>query len=70
MVAGFREGVVTTTQKSGYTEKLMLNWIGRILCRFGFHDYRLIEAIGAFGVAGQVQKVECRRCGYVTTRSG
>ena len=48
----------------------MPNWIGRLLCRFGFHDHRLIEVIGAFGAGGQVQKVECRRCRYVTTRSG
>ena len=48
----------------------MLNWIGRLLCRFGFHDYHLIEVVGSFGASGQVQKVECRRCGYTTTRSG
>jgi len=48
----------------------MPNWIGRLLCRFGLHDYRLIEVVGAFGAGGQVEKVECRRCGYATTRSG
>ncbi len=48
----------------------MRDWIGRLLCGFGFHDYRLIEVVGAFGASGQVQKVECRRCGYTTTRSG
>ncbi len=48
----------------------MLNWIGRVLCWFGFHDYHLIEVVGAFGAGGQVQKVEGRRCGYATTRSG
>ncbi len=48
----------------------MPNWIGRLLCWFGFHDYRLIEVVGGFGAGGQVQKVECRRCGYATTRSG
>ena len=48
----------------------MLNWIGRLLCLLGFHDYRLIEVVGSFGAGGQVQKVECRRCGYVTTRPG
>ncbi len=46
------------------------NWIGRLLCRFGIHDYRLIEVIGSFGASGQVEKVECHRCGYATTRSG
>ena len=48
----------------------MPNWIGRLLCRLGFHDDRLIEVIVAFGASGQVRKVECRRCGYATTRSG
>ncbi len=48
----------------------MANWIGRLPCWFGFHAYRLIEVVGAFGAAGQVEKVECRRCGYATTRSG
>ena len=48
----------------------MPNWIGRLFCRFGLHDYRLIEVVGTFGAGGQVQKVECRRCGYATTRSG
>ncbi len=48
----------------------MPNWISRLLCRFGFHDYHLIEVIGTFGAGGQVQKVECGCCGYTTTRSG
>ena len=48
----------------------MLNWIGRFLCRIGIHDYRLIEVVGSFGGGGQVEKVECRRCGCATTRSG
>lgn len=48
----------------------MLNWIGRLLCRLGIHDYRLIEVVGSFGASGQVEKVECRRCGCTTTRSG
>ncbi len=46
------------------------DWIGLLLCWFGFHNYRLIEVVGAFGGGGQVQKVECRRCGYATTRTG
>ena len=46
------------------------NWIGRLLCGLGFHDYHLIEVVGGFGKGGQVEKVECRRCGYVTTRRG
>jgi hypothetical protein len=59
-------GVLTVAE----SRDKMLNWIGRRLCLFGIHDYHLIEVIGAFGVGGQVQKVECRRCGYATTRPG
>ncbi len=35
----------------------MRDWIGRLLCGFGFHDYRLIEVVGAFGASGQVHKL-------------
>ncbi len=45
-------------------------WIGRLLCLMGTHDYRLIEVIEAFGPAGNVEKVQCRRCGCVTIRGG
>jgi hypothetical protein len=45
-------------------------WISRILCRLGIHDYRLIEVVGSFGPGGQVQKVECRRCGCIATKQG
>jgi hypothetical protein len=45
-------------------------WIGRFLCRVGIHDYRLVEVVGSFGYGGQVEKVECRRCGYTTTKQG
>ncbi len=48
----------------------MQNWVGRLLCRFGLHNYRLIEVDGTFGGGVQVEKAECRRCGRVTTRSG
>ena len=48
----------------------MMGWIGRLLCRIGFHDYQLIEVVGGFGGSGQVEKAECRRGGCATTRSG
>ncbi len=50
--------------------KGMPDWIGRLLCLIGIHDFRTIEMIGGFGSGGAVQKVECRRCGLVATRSG
>ena len=45
-------------------------WIGRLLCRLGIHDCRLVEVVGGFGQGGQVKKVECCRCGYITTKQG
>ena len=45
-------------------------WIGRLLCLIGMHDFRTIEIICGFGSGGTVQKVECQRCGLVTTRRG
>lgn len=43
---------------------------GQLLCLLGFHDYHVISGIFGFGSAGNVEKVECRRCGLVTTRQG
>jgi hypothetical protein len=33
------------------------DWLGRLLCLLGFHDFRLVESIGGFGVGGQVEKL-------------
>ncbi len=44
------------------------DWLGRLLCLMGFHKYHLVESDFGFGIGGQVDKVECRRCGHVTTR--
>ena len=43
-------------------------FIGRLLCRLGFHSFRVIEATLGFGDAGNVEKVECRRCGVFMSR--
>ncbi len=42
--------------------------LGKLLCLLGFHDYRVISGTFGFGGAGNVEKVECRRCGHVNTR--
>ena len=39
-----------------------------ILCRLGFHNFRVIEVTYGFGDAGDVEKVECRRCGVLMVR--
>jgi hypothetical protein len=40
-----------------------------LLCWFGFHDFRVIEKTFQFGAGSGIEKVECRNCGVVTTRS-
>jgi hypothetical protein len=42
-------------------------WLGRLLCRLGFHDYRVIDVIFEFG-SDPVEKDQCRRCGAIRTR--
>jgi hypothetical protein len=44
--------------------------IARLLCLLGSHDYRIIEVTFGFGPSGKVEKVQCQRCGLVTTRLG
>ncbi|HEY5700535.1 MAG TPA: hypothetical protein VIT83_00430 [Gammaproteobacteria bacterium] len=43
-------------------------WLGRLLCFLGFHDFRIVEVSFGFGPGNTVEKVECRRCGFHTTR--
>ncbi len=39
-----------------------------LLCRFGFHDFRILEVTLGFGDAGDVEKIECRHCGVLMVR--
>jgi hypothetical protein len=48
----------------------MRSLLARLLCLIGVHDFRIVEVIVGFGPSGTVEKVECRRCGLVTTRHG
>ena len=48
----------------------MQELLGRILCFIGFHSFRVSEVTVGFGETGSVERVECRRCGFVTTRQG
>lgn len=48
----------------------LLAALGRFLCLLGFHDYRVVSRTFGFGAGGDVEKVECRRCGHVTARQG
>jgi hypothetical protein len=42
--------------------------VGRLLCLVGIHDYRVLEVRFGFGEGNRIEKVECRRCGQVSTR--
>ena len=44
--------------------------MGRLLCRIGWHDYRILEVTSGFGGGGSVEKRECRRCQFVSVRQG
>ena len=42
--------------------------LGRLLCWFGFHDFRVVDRSFGFGAGGGTEKVECRKCGTTITR--
>lgn len=46
----------------------LLQRLSRLLCFVGIHDFRILEVKFGFGVGSRIEKVECRRCGLVTTR--
>lgn len=48
-------------------EKLR-EYVGRLLCWLGVHDFRVVDVTFGFGASGNVERMECRRCGLVTTR--
>ncbi|MFV2031956.1 MAG: hypothetical protein ACC663_05620 [Gammaproteobacteria bacterium] len=41
--------------------------LAKLLCRLGFHDFRVISITFEFGTRG-VEKVECKRCGVTMAR--
>lgn len=49
---------------------LLLAATGRLLCLVGWHDYVVTSRSFGFGPSGDVEKVECRRCGQVAARKG
>ena len=41
---------------------------GKLCCWLGFHDYEVISVTFGFGESGSIEKVQCKRCGFITTR--
>ena len=46
----------------------LLKWLGTLLCRMGIHSYKVIDVTYEIGPAGNVERLECRRCGMTYTR--
>lgn len=42
--------------------------IGRLLCWLGIHKFHVIDRTFGFGAGGDIEKVECRRCGVILSR--
>lgn len=50
--------------------KRLREWWVRALCALGLHDFEVLEVQIGFGPSGSVEKVRCRRCGYLGARRG
>jgi hypothetical protein len=46
----------------------LLDFLQQLMCWLGFHDFQVLEITFGFGDAGDVEKVECRRCGLIISR--
>ena len=44
---------------------MLQKFLGRLLCQLGIHDFRVVNVTFGFGGAGNVERLECRRCGLV-----
>ena len=60
----------TTLGKPPREPPRLPEWLGRWLCRVGAHEYQVIDASFGFAPGETIERVECRRCGVVTTRRG
>ena len=46
----------------------LFNLFGKLSCLLGVHDFEVISVTFGFGEGGNVEKVQCRRCDFITTR--
>jgi len=56
--------------RGGEEDALVPTILGRLLCLLGIHDFRILEVTYGFAPGSDVQRLECRRCGRITTTSG
>jgi len=43
-------------------------FLGLLLCRLGFHDFRVLNKTFEFGAGAGIETVKCKRCGATMTR--
>ena len=56
--------------RRGEEDALVPTILGRLLCLLEIHDFRILEVTYGFAPGSNVQRLQCRRCGRTTTRSG
>jgi hypothetical protein len=56
--------------RGGEEVPLVPTILGRLLCLLGIHDFRILEVTYGFAPGSDVQRLQCRRCGRITTTSG
>ena len=43
-------------------------FLGLLLCRLGFHNFRVLNKTFQFGEGAGIETVKCKRCGTTMTR--
>jgi hypothetical protein len=47
----------------------LLKKFGLLFCQLGIHDFHVIDINFTFGASGNIEKIQCQRCGLVVTRT-
>ena len=55
--------------RGGEEDLLVPKILGRLLCLLGIHDFRILEVTYGFTIGSNVQRLQCKRCGRITTRN-
>ncbi len=66
-MTGRNQGNKHTFRRAYFMQKLAALY-GHLLCRFGVHDFRVIDRAFEFGAGGGIEKVQCKRCGTIIAR--
>jgi hypothetical protein len=63
-----RQGVTEQECYRPHTSPKVPSILGRLLCKLGIHDFRMINRTFGFGTGGGIETVECLRCGITIIR--